>query len=80
MTSIQTNISKMATMEKTIAIRLLPIITVLIILTTSCLQTRYASYLSNAIDTVYVKGAKTQELTIQKNIYNHRFDNDIIAL
>lgn len=70
----------MAIMEKTIAIRLLPIITVLIILTTSCVQTRYVSYLSNVSDTVYVKGAKTQELTEQKNIYNHRFDNDIIAL
>ncbi len=57
----------MAIMEKTIAIRLLPIITVLIILTTSCVQTRYVSYLSNVSDTVYVKGAKTQELTIQKN-------------
>ena len=70
----------MAIMEKTIAIRLLPIITVLIILTTSCVQTRYVSYLSNVSDTVYVKGANTQELTEQKNIYNHRFDDDIIAL
>ena len=56
MISIQTNITKMAIMEKTIAIRLLPIITVLTILTTSCLQTRYVYYLSNARDKEYGKG------------------------
>lgn len=67
MISIQINISKMAHMEKTIAIRLLPIILILITSTTSCVQTRYVSYLNNALDTVYVKETKQQEVAIQKN-------------
>jgi len=57
----------MAHMEKTIAIRLLPIILILITSTTSCVQTRYVSYLNNALDTVYVKETKQQEVAIQKN-------------
>lgn len=67
MISIQINISKMAHMEKTIAIKLLPIILILITSTTSCVQTRYVSYLNNALDTVYVKETKQQEVAIQKN-------------
>lgn len=67
MISIQINISKMAHMEKTIAIRLLPIILIIITSTTSCVQTRYVSYLNNALDTVYVKETKQQEVAIQKN-------------
>ena len=67
MVSIQINTTKMAPMEKTIAIRLLPIILAIIISTTSCVQTRYVSYLNNALDTVYVKETKQQEVAIQKN-------------
>lgn len=65
--SIQINTTKMATMEKTIASRLLPMILAIIISTTSCVQTRYVSYLNNALDTVYVKETKQQEVAIQKN-------------
>jgi polysaccharide export outer membrane protein len=65
--SIQINITKMATMEKTIAIRLMPITLFLITLTTSCVQTRYVSYLNNSLDTVYSKGTNQEELAIQKN-------------
>jgi polysaccharide export outer membrane protein len=57
----------MATMEKTIAIRLMPITLFLITLTTSCVQTRYVSYLNNSLDTVYSKGTNQEELAIQKN-------------
>jgi polysaccharide export outer membrane protein len=57
----------MATMEKTITSRLLPMILAIIISNTSCVQTRYVSYLNNALDTLYVKETKQQEVAIQKN-------------
>lgn len=57
----------MANMEKPRAIKLLTIVSSLIFFNSSCIQTRYVSYLNNALDTVYVKGEKPQELAIQKN-------------
>lgn len=54
-------------MEKQMKIELLSIIAAILILASSCLQTKYVSYLNNALDTVYVKGQQMQELSIQKN-------------
>ena len=54
-------------MGKSIAKEVLAFTTVLLFSITSCVQTRYVSYLNNVSDTVYVKGQKANELSIQKN-------------